>query len=683
MFTIENGKVRLAFRKDGTLTTLMNLATGHNYAGVRPVWRLYFQRDDEFDCEALPSSTPRIKTGKDSISLAFSSAIHNGKPLAIKVEIKVRISGDESQWSMKVENNEPGIVIRESQFPLIGATNLKEGQELLWSNFGGERISDIRSSIRCQHSQYMASDHLFIGMSTTYPAKKAATNCFLLAGKDEGLYFGCHDKSFEYTSHSLRLYGNDIEAGFIRYPTIKEGGSFSIDTFVLFPYFGSWHVGADKYRRWADSWFKPVTPPEWIRKMNGWQRIIMRHQYGEKYYDYDQLPEIRSDGASAGIDALFMFGWWKGGMDNSNPNYIVDEKLGGERVLIENISRFQRDGGSVILYSNGKLIDVTTDFYKTTGKKISIKDALGVEVLEVYRFRGRGTFYANFRDRSFVTACPHLAEWLELLKGIADTAHRYGCKAVFYDQLGKGDYPCCDESHGHPVPFFAISKQKAEVCRLLREHIKRLDPDMGFGVEWLSDVGAQHVDFIHSLSGFCATSSDWMATGEKPQTWGFVDFFRYMFPEIIMSDREIRDDTDIERRVNHCVLKGLRSDVEIYRCRRTITETPRYQSYLKKANSLRQRQEKFLLNGTYRDTVGFEIDNEEVDGRTYVSGDEMAVVLTQSHLKSTKLSVSVPGYEYVKIDGIGDFKQLIAEGGTASIRLGRHALAVAIFKINR
>ena len=45
----------------------------------------------------------------------------------------------------------------------------------------------------------------------------------------------------------------------------------------------------------------------------------------------------------------------------------------------------------------------------------------------------------------------------------------------------------------------------------------------------------------------------------------FIDWARYTFPEVPLSDRDIRDDGDIPRRVNHAVLKGLRNDIEIYR----------------------------------------------------------------------------------------------------------------------
>jgi hypothetical protein len=190
-----------------------------------------------------------------------------------------------------------------------------------------------------------------------------ATNCYAFAGKDECLYLGCHDETCEHTLHMFRLYGERLECAFARYPGLEKGQRCSIGTFVLSPHSGDWHISAKKYRKWADTWFKPQTPPEWVRKMKAWHRIIMKHQYGEIHYTYDQIPEIHKDGKEAGIDALHMFGWWEGGMDNGNPDYEFDDRLGGKQALEKGIEEFQSDG-SVILYANGRLIDLDTDYYQ-------------------------------------------------------------------------------------------------------------------------------------------------------------------------------------------------------------------------------------------------------------------------------------------------------------------------------
>ena len=173
---------------------------------------------------------------------------------------------------------------------------------------------------------------------------------------------------------------------------------------------------------------------------------------------------------------------------------------------------------------------------------------------------------------------------------------------------------------------------------------------------------------------------DWEARKEKPRTNNFIDWFRYAFPEVILSDRDLRDDTDVQRRVNHTVLKGLRNDVEIYRCRGLIDETPVYFTHLTQVNRLKERFKDLLLVGRYTDTEGFTQTNPEIDARRFEKGDRAAIVLAQSHLASATTTVPLPsGYEFVESGGVGEVK-VDARVGAVEITLPKHGLAVVVLK---
>ena len=123
---------------------------------------------------------------------------------------------------------------------------------------------------------------------------------------------------------------------------------------------------------------------------------------------------------------------------------------------------------------------------------------------------------------------------------------------------------------------------------------------MGFGIECTTDQTLQYTDFVH-IVGYPANvwNPDWREKKEKPQTLSATYLFKAAFPEAVISNRNIRDDSDVEFPVNQMLLLGSRSDVEIYRCRATIAETPRYQAYLAKANALRERFGRLLYDGTF------------------------------------------------------------------------------------
>jgi len=412
--------------------------------------------------------------------------------------------------------------------------------------------------------------------------------------------------------------------------------------------------------------------------MNGWQRIILKHQYGEMHYRYSQLRQIYDEGRAAGIHNLLLFGWTQDGHDNNYPDFRCDDAQGGEKALAQNIRVFREAGGKVMLYFNGHLIDKTSQYYAADGAKICAKDFQGNEYQEYYRFGGPGTALRQFGYKTFVGACPGQPSWLEKLKEMADMAFRLNCDCVFYDQLGGYDnVQCCDPHHGHPVPFTTIGQAKSALLSQVRDYIKAKDPNMALGTEILCDLTSAYADYIHSLWGACppldAASSD--------SAMPFIDWFRYIFPEVILSDREIRDDRDIERRVNHALLKGLRSDVEIYRCRRTIAETPHYRDYLHQANWLRQKYAELLLAGRYIDTDGFSLDNPAIAARAFSSKNRLAVLLTQSYCEHASTLLSVPDYRFVQYDGLGNYL-VFSQDSQVQVDLDRHGLAAVIFEKN-
>jgi hypothetical protein len=655
---------------------------GHNYAGGQPVWRLFYEQGQRFQQEWTPATT--VEKIGDTLRLRAAA---NG----LTLEIAVRLTGDESHWTARVTNRSADLLVKELQFPLVGGLRLRADQVLITTALGGMRYRNPRDIVRGQYPAtrhwYQNEDHHGWQVQQLYPSLQAAGNCFTFAGQRGGLYCGSHDPTFRNTVHLWRLTppleGHapswprrrtdatervpppGFEAGFGKHLFLKPGETVEITGYVLAPYTGSWHVAADKYRTWANTWFKPGPKPGWIKDLKGWQRLILKHQNGEVLFPYDSFPRIFADGKKAGLDCLFMFGWWPGGMDRMYPDYVPDPELGGEKKLRKNIRKFQDDlGGSVILYASGRLVDRDTDFFKTHGHRLAIKTRSGAEARDAYLFSNAATYERLYGAVELSPMCLDCPEWVAVLKRVIDLAVDYGCKGVFFDQLGTLEYPCYDPTHGHPVPYVTQVQGKRRVIAELRAYAKQRNPELAFGVEIFADAVGQYFDFVHGLylQNYIARN-DYQRLGVKPEYSGFVEWMRYTFPEIIVSDRDIRDETDFERRANYALLVGLVHDLEIYRCRRTIAAMPRYQKHLAKLNALRDRHHDLLVRGRYRDTLGFTNSNPEVEARAFVAGQRLAVVLTQSHLPRVTTKVSVPGQKQI------------------TVTLKRHQVAVLEFEI--
>jgi hypothetical protein len=507
-------------------------------------------------------------------------------------------------------------------------------------------------------------------MDLNYPGGTSA-NCFALVGESQGLYFGSHDPTFQDTWHGLRVYPDAsgafsaLEAGLYKYPNCMKGQSWSCDANVVAPYSGSWHQTSKLYRKWADTWWRQREVPLWVRKMKGWQRVIFVHQYGEMFFRFADLNgRMRKAGESVGVETVLAFGWWQAGMDNGYPDsyWVTDPAQGGDKAWAQAIANFRKQGGRLMLYFNGKLIDCESAFYRNgDGKNICYHDNTGADYTEQYRFKGLGTFTGHYNARTFVVADTRREQWRKLLLQMANRAIQFGVDSVFYDQLGYGEAASnWDLSGEFPVPNTQLIADKAEI----HDHLdKKGNPDFALGTELFTDVTAQHVDYIHNITG---------ATGPTD----FTEWVRYTFPEVILSDREIRDDTDIPRRVNHALLKGLRNDIEIYRCRDLIDTTPNYQRYLAQVNRLKDKYCDLLLLGRYKDTDGFVNDNPKVNACCFVNGNRMAVVVTQSTEKTASTRIRVPGYSFQESDSVGE----VTIDGGQTIRLGQHGLAVLIYQ---
>jgi len=675
---LKNQNIEISIDGEGNLVSLKNLHTGQNYASGKPLWRLYFDRKNRKEIEILPTcNEPEVRKDENEILVNYDHLVIDNQMLHVELSFSIILEENQVRFCSEIANNELHTIVRELQYPLVGNCQLPAGHQLITVFRGGQLYPDPKAQILkvSNTPPYMAPSQYYRQLDLKYP-EQVGSNCFVFAGKEQGLYIGSHDSTFQDTWHGLRLYPDkngrfdELEAGLYKYPNCMAGQTWECDANVVAPYSGDWHHASKIYRNWANTWWEHREAPLWVQKMKSWQRIILRHQYGETFFRYSDMGgRIKDVGESVGCDVVFPFGWWESGMDNGNPGYETDRAQGGDEGWGKAISTYKKDGGKVLLYFNGKLIDRESEYYKSgEGKEVCYKDNTGAEINEWYKFKGMGTFTGYFNSRTFVVADTRNPKWQKQLLDMADKALHFGADAVFYDQLGRGESTTnWDLNREFPVPNTRIIADKGNALKLVHNYIDKKDKDFAIGIEWFTDFASQYVDFIHNIYG---------ATGPTD----FIDWTRYTFPEVILSDREIRDDTDIKRRVNHAVLKGLRNDIEIYRCRDLIDKTPVYQQYLAKINEVKDKYCALLLQGKYCDTEGFTLDNEVVEARSFIQDDQMAIVLTQSTTGTVSVRLTVPGYRYVESTIVGGAEVGSGVDNQQKIILNSDDLVVMIFK---
>ena len=678
--SLRNDKVAVAVDKDGNLTQLTNLSTGHNYASGGYLWRMFYDSHDEREIQIMPEQQKaRVESNDPSIVISYPKLTDiDGKVLKISLRLTITIEGDEVHFASSITNNVEHTVVRELDYPLVHNTQLPKDHALIMSHSGGRYYADPVKHIlsKAMATPYMGPHQHFRQRDLHYGGN-ASMNFFLLAGEKNGLYIGSHDPLIQDTWHGMRVYpdskGNFTlpEFGLFKYPHCFYGETWSNDTNILALYNGTWHKAADKYRAWVlSSWWDRKPMPKWVQEMKSWQRIIFKHQYGDYLLKYSDLNgRVKSAAESVDSNTVLFFGWWKEGFDNAYPNYTEDDSQGGDKGMKKEITKFCQNGKHLALYYNGHLIDRNSRFYKSgLGSKVCYKSPSGSEIADEYRFSGMGSWLSQYMAQTFVIADTRFPEWRELLKGLVDRAASVGASAAFFDQMGKAyskKVPW-DTSREFPVPDTRLVYDKGQTMKILRDYAReKYGNEFGIGSEHIVDYSSHFVDF---------TMSNGILYGKQD----FTELMRYTFPEIKFSNRNQRDDIDVERRVNMTLLKGLCNDIEIYRCRGLIDETPRYQAYLGAVNAIRERYKDCFMFGTFRDVLGFESSNKEVQAKAFFGEKRMVVAATNEFKKGTiETKISVPGYRFVEASTLGNGK-VSADGKQVS--LGQYDLAVLLFE---
>ena len=675
-YTLSNKKVAVTIGEDGSLLHLRNVRTGHDYAQGSYLWRMYYDSPEEKEIQILGSGQKPVVSSRDGrIVIKYAGLNVRGRKKDFNLTLSVVLEDDKVRFESSVANNEPHTVIRELHYPLVHGINLPEDHFLYTGEAGGRRYDDpLKAVNRLAESPYKKPEQFFRQKDVKYGAK-VYVNCFGLFGKEQGLYFGSHDETFQDTWHGLRVYrdGNGeysiLECGFFKYPHCFCGENWQCKANVIAPYSGSWHVASGIYRKWVDTWWDHRPAPQWVREMNSWQRVIFKHQYGEYFFKYPDLyGRLKDVDKSVNSNAVFLFGWWAEGMDHGNPDYSPDETQGGDAALKDAIAKYQADGSHLLLYYNGKLIDRESRFYKSgMGPKVCRHDNTGSEILERYKFTGQGTWLGEYDQRTFAIATMMDPDWNRVLMQLQDRAYALGAHSVFYDQLAyiEQESTNWDTSREYPVPDVYGIRKRAQCLKMLRDRYARKAPDFALGAEGYVDALAQYCDYCH---GYPANS--------VPER--FMRFYKYTFPEVVFTDRGQRDDTDVQWHVNNTLLDGERVDIEIYRCRDLIDKCPVYQAYLAQVNAVKTKYKEELLTGICKDELGFSNSNGEVDARAYVSedGSRTAIVAANQHRTARVLTtrISVPGCKLLDATCLGKARL----NGT-ELTLGQYDIAVLLF----
>ncbi len=565
-------------------------------------WRCY--ADDGYEREMTVRSSRqngRAVLQGNVLTVVYDRLVSDGgRSFSVRLTLTVRAETSVRPgflFSASFENGpESSVRINELQMPLMDLSHgcgEDNGSDVLYQMNGlGWKTPDPWNRIkRVCHTEYIASDNHVVWNSMRYPGD-AAMSWFGLQTGNRFLYLGRHSPVLHICSLDAGVSPRNADPRLLlaisQYPFVKPGETVPVSDCFLALCEGDWTAGSDIYGGYArKTWYRPPAVPDWVKKITGWQRIILRHQFGEILFRYADLPEVYRNGAKYGLNMLMVFGWWKGRFDNGYPVYEPDDGLGGEEELRKAIREIRELGGYVALYTNGQLIDVNTDYYRAVGKRVCRIDIDGNDYRDHYRFGNDGLTLRAFGYKSFVTACPANEEWQDLLLSHEKMKFDYGCDSAFFDQIGgAAPLPCFNESHFHGA--------RADACEEWRvEAFKRMyaacPEGKAIGTEMVNDMILPYVHYIHGIQ-----------TGAVYVPGCFPQMFQRTFPEIIQTDRFVHDDKEgTDAALGHAFVRGYRLDVSPWRGRTQLSELPDLAEKIRRILALKEQYGAWFYEGRY------------------------------------------------------------------------------------
>lgn len=515
-------------------------------------------------------------------------------PITFRVEV---VNKEELLYfTPSLENRTQDVRINECFCPLADFKELygNKEEDILYAPEGmGARISNPWKFMEKKASQFYAHNPEESFWHLHYP--QASMCWFGVESKGHFLYVARYDKDIRYCfltirQRVLRDPGN-LMLGVDHFPAARPGEQLTLPTSVVGILDGDWRSGAKRYRAWADeNFFQVVEKAPWVQEMTGWQRLIMRSQYGEDYVKPSDLPEIYRVGAQYGLHTIFLFGWWKGGLDRDYPSYDVEPYPGAHKELRENIKKVQEMGGRIILVMGTHMLDASNAFWKEEGKDYAVIDINGEPVHQFMGpYPGAGELRYSYGNRKQMVCCSCSQGWRDQQLRVLKIMNDLGADCPFMDCYGASPWqPCFDNRHEHGNRIDEEWNGHRKSLSAARDYCAAEGKVLG--VEVITDIAAAYVQFIHGCF-----NADFYPGGHY-----FPAMFRYTFPEVIVTNRGIcHSYGDYVKQFKWSLVEGLRIDAQLWICRADIGKDPAYAAQVGWYTQMLNQYADYLLRGTF------------------------------------------------------------------------------------
>lgn len=418
-------------------------------------------------------------------------------------------------------------------------------------------------------------------MIYTYPSIMAM-QYMVLYNESRSLYMATYSTGDETMTFHAKTTGKySLELSINHYPFITSGVWQTPECSISI-LDGGWHKAAKIYSRRMGSVFKAPDSPPWMEKeYHGWVEVIMKRENTPPKFKFSEIGEVyRKIYQDTGINHIFLVGWHDNGHDTKFPRYLPGEECGTVEELISAMEDVKAQGGRCSLYTNGRLVDINEEYYKSGGKNaVSLKED-GTEYIETYK-----------TSSVFAVTCPgtdeYCAQMADVTKRIAGD---YKADGMFIDQISCNLAPFCySKNHYHTKPSNNFLPGVERQLKEMRRAHKKINPDFHTFAEGCHERFGQYYD-VNQGHGEEYT---WQIGKSMPEQ------FLYTYP-----DRIVTGHCADKQQMYHSMAQFKPLDVkpECY-------EDPSNLEPIRRYVALRKAYPEYFLQGKFIDDEGFVYSN--------------------------------------------------------------------------
>lgn len=451
--------------------------------------------------------------------IRFSACKHPG---AAELSVEVNLADDGQQTLGSICVRTPSsLLLTRVQFPMIVCPDVQPVDHLLSAYSWGDDILDPIYQIPrfCTRTRSRTPltfiDHGENELIYVYPAAMAM-QFMTLYNANRSTYLACYSEGDETLSLNARIGAeNTLRLSVNHYPFVsgREWHSPECATAHLA---GGWLPAADLYASRMRACMPQADNSPWLRSFDGWVEVAMHFECKSPECRYSDLPDIFKRIQAAGLHTMHIFGWSGNGHDTLYPDYDINPALGTAADLRRAMDQIKQMGGRAMLYTNSRLVDLSSPFYKNGGSAFVCRQRDGNPYLEKY-----GT------SAIFAVACPACAGFRDhYVKQVARMVGEFGAHAIQMDQINSTiGFLCFDPAHEHPTPSTNFLPGWSALARQVEAVGRAIEPDFFMWGEGCQERFGRHIA-VHQGHGEART----VTVGAMQPA-----LYKYIYPQAIVT----------------------------------------------------------------------------------------------------------------------------------------------------